>query len=440
MFWGLVGKMYKIGVVGPTASVNRILSLVEEYQDELQFTPFSYHHSKETVEIIKKYGMQVNAWLFSGQIPYEIAKKELGNDANMAYVPIMEASFYKSFLEMTYEQGKLLKQVSVDVIMPTNELEEALEQLTVSFDRVYTKPFWSDIDSTEILDFHLDLWNSGKTEAVLTCFSSVYQTLKQLGIPAYWTTPTRMQIRQTLNILTEKIRASYFKDTQIGVIIIEIQQFDRIIEKTKTPYHLQYLELRFKEMIIKLCEKLNGSLIEKGNGRYFIFNTRGAIERELESINNTVHYLSSESDTTIAVGIGYGKTVQFAEMNATRALQQSKEKTKQEIVIIQENGTILELMDNQELFEYSSRTEDQEIVEKLKKGNVSAKTYNKIVAIIHRHGWSDFTVKDLADQLRMTERNARRIVTDLCNIDLLQCVGEELSTNRGRPSKLYKIQ
>ena len=52
--------------------------------------------------------------------------------------------------------------------------------------------------------------------------------------------------------------------------------------------------------------------------------------------------------------------------------------------------------------------------------------------------WKHFTTKDLATQLQMSERNAQRIVADLCNVDLARICGE-LRHTRGRPIKMYQL-
>ncbi|MEM5606692.1 hypothetical protein AAHB51_29660 [Bacillus cereus] len=53
--------------------------------------------------------------------------------------------------------------------------------------------------------------------------------------------------------------------------------------------------------------------------------------------------------------------------------------------------------------------------------------------------WNCFTTKELATHLEMTERNVRRIVTDMCEVELAQCIGQETYATRGRPSKIYRL-
>ncbi|NOU72461.1 hypothetical protein GC098_13655 [Paenibacillus sp. LMG 31458] len=431
--------MYKIGIVGLKTSIEQILDLAEEYKHDLEFISFPYVNTEEVEKIVIEHNSHVHAWLFSGPLPYEIAKKTLGIDKIMVHIPAAESGFYKSFIEMIYEQGKIIELLSVDTMSSNNISEEALLQLNIKLPKIYTKVFELDVDTNEILHFHLNLWNEGKTEGAISCFPSVCEALREKGIPAYRMSMSRMEILQTLRILSEKVKTSYFKDTQIGVEIIEVEYFNKVAEEMKTPYHLQYLELRLKEMLIQLGEKINGSFSEKGNGRYMIFSSRGAIEREISTLEETVQKLAFEADSTVAVGIGFGDTAYSAEINAFRAIQHSKVMKQREIVIVQDDGKIVESPGQKKVLQYASRTQNEVLIEKLKNANINVKTYKKILALIQKMGWRDFTTKDLSTHLDMTERNVRRIVTDMCDVDLAQCIGQEAHATRGRPSKIYRL-
>ncbi|MCP3740786.1 hypothetical protein [Rossellomorea sp. BNER] len=436
--------MYKIGLVGLKTSVERIMDLAEEYKYKLEFSTFPYVTTDEIEKIVEENDSHVHAWLFSGPIPYEIAKKTLGTDKIMVHAPATESGFYHSLIEMIYEQGKIIKQLSIDAMSldamsSINIVEEAVPQLNVNPLKIYTKVFKSDVDLNDLLHFHLNLWNKGKTEGAFSCFPSVCEALREKGVPAYRMSISKMEIQQTLRILYEKVKASYFKDTQIGVEIIEVEYFNRVAEEMKTPYHLQYLELRLKEMLIQLCQKINGSFSEKGNGIYMIFSSRGAIEQEINTLEDTIQSLAFEADTTVAVGIGFGETAYSAEINAFRAIQHSKEMKKREIVIVQDDGEIVESPGKQKELHYTSRTHNEWLLQKLKKGNIGVKTYKKILALVRRMGWHEFTTKEIATHLEMTERNVRRIVASMCEVELAQCVGEKAHPTRGRPSKIYRL-
>ena len=431
--------MYKIGVVGLHSSIALVLELTEEYREEYEFISLSYESPEEVIEIMQENNAHVHAWLFTGPLPYEIAKKNSLSDKIMVPIPATESGLYKSFLEMIYEQGTVIEKLSIDTMTVNNISDESWAQLSLPLPKIYTKIFDLEVDMRELYDFHVQLWNDGKIDGVLTCFPAVCEALREQGIPAYRMSMSRMEIRYTLQILSEKVKAAYFKDTQIGVEIIEIEYFSKVVEEMKTPYHLMYLELRLKELLIQLGEKINGSILEKGNGSYMIFSSRGAIEREISSLEETIQNLAFVADTTVSVGIGFGETAFAAEINAIRAIKLSKEMNKREIVIVQADGKIVESPGKKQELQYASRSKNERLIEKLKNGNISVKTYKKIVALIEKMGWSSFTTKDVANYLEMTERNVRRIVSDMCEVGLAQCIGSDAPATRGRPSKIYKL-
>lgn len=429
--------MYKIGVVGPKPSVERIVSLAREYEQEMSFIPYLYEKTHETERIVRDYHQQVDAWFFSGPIPYLIAKKTLGSDEKMVYSSHTGSSLYKCFLQMVHYQGKLLEKISVDML-ETENFEEALQDLELPFREIHVKNFPVEIDPEELLAFHLELWKAQKTEVAITCFYSIYAALQEAGVPAYWITPTRTASRRTLSMLAEKIKTSYFKDTQIGVEIIELESTGPDDEKAGGSYREQFQALRQKELLLKLAVTLNGSLAEKGNGRYVIYSSRGAIEGEVASLQQTMEQLSREGAGHVSVGIGFGQTVFAAEHNAYQAIAHSKEKQGRGIIIVQEDGTMIESAGESLEITYAYRTDDKAFLEKLKQSNINIKTYTKLCALIRKMGLKQFSPKEVSTYLHMSERNARRIVMDLCRVGLAECIGEE--STRGRPVKIYRLQ
>lgn len=433
--------MFRIGVVGPKLSVNRIFEMAREMEQEMEFIPLAYKETSEIEEIILSNDQQVDFWLFSGYIPYMIAKKLFSSDEKLVYIFFTESSIYKGIMELSYSQGKLLNQVSMDMVQPAHNAErDGVDQLKMTVKDLYLKIFDAKINPNELFHFHYDLWKQQQTEGALTCYPTVYQALIEAGVPAYWMSPTRNEIFQTIRIFFEKIKTSYYKETQIGVVTIEMMDFDTIKEKMKKPYQIHYLELRLKEVLIQLCENLGGSLFEQGNGRYTIFSSRGVIEREIQNIQEKIKSLSTEANTAVAAGIGFGQILYSAEMNAHRALRQSKQKEAKKITIIQEDGTIIESVGQEEELTYLYRTDDKEFLDKLNKGNISVKTYKKIEALIRKMGRIGFTTKDLAINLQMSERYAQKIMADLCKADLAEYIGEEAPHTRGRPIKVYKLK
>jgi response regulator of citrate/malate metabolism len=109
------------------------------------------------------------------------------------------------------------------------------------------------------------------------------------------------------------------------------------------------------------------------------------------------------------------------------------------IVIVQENGMIIESAGAEDELTYHNRSDDPDLLNKLKRAGVSVKTYKKLEALIRRMNWDAFTTTDLSAHLAMTNRNVRRIIASLCDYGLAECIGETSHATRGRPSKMYLL-
>lgn len=82
---------------------------------------------------------------------------------------------------------------------------------------------------------------------------------------------------------------------------------------------------------------------------------------------------------------------------------------------------------------------DEELSNKLKKAGVTISTYNKMASVQKNLGKHAITAADISEWLKMTARNARRILTNLEEQGLAKIIGEEVPLTRGRPRKIYRI-
>lgn len=433
--------MYKIGVVGPDRSVEKILLYAKEYDYNMSFIAFSYTNAYETLEILREHHTEIDFWLFSGYIPYTIAQEsEYFSKERMEYIFITDHALYRGLLEKCYEIGKLANSVSIDILNDLKEYYSKINNRLTSFlDHVYIKQFSTTTSIDEIVDYHKNLWNEGKIDVVITVYPTVEERLNELGIPVYWTGPLKQDIFHTLQVFFERIQTFYYKDTQTTALVVQVRNFNQIELAHKGGYKLHYLQLGMKHIILQLCEVIDGYLIEEGNGGYIIFSSRGIIEKSVNPIFELIDRLSVEVDQPVIVGIGSATTVYYAENYARQALQHLIEKDTNGIVVMEENGTIKEF--GQELFqiEYTSRVQDIKVIETLQQTSVSTKMFAKIEATLNWLKIDTFSAKILAKELNMTDRNAQRIISELAKTGLVEHCGEESRNTRGRPAKLYKL-
>jgi hypothetical protein len=433
--------MHRIGVVGPDLSVERILKVAEEFNHEIEFIPFAYEDENEIQLILQQNRGKMKGWLFSGPVPYIIAEEYLEADDTVAYCQTMGGGFYQCCLQMAFAQKVILPRISVDIVESEVDIEKLLRATGIPWCGFYIKYYNRQYEPEEIIQFHLQLWRAGKIDGVITALRSVMTALQKEGVPVYHFTLTEPEIYHSIKIIIEKVKSSYFKNTQVGLVIIEVGSYGEIIEKAKTSYDLQLLELRLKEILLPLCKSLDGYLLDKGTGIYEIFSSRGAVEREITMLQDTIEQLilAVNIDVLITVGIGFGETVFATEINAHRALRNTRGQKDARIVIVQDDGKMVEVVRCDKALSYDFYSNDTDLLKKLNQVGVGIKTYRKIEKIVQRMGWGDFSVAQLAAQMSVTERNVRRIITSLCEARLVEIAGEEYAAARGRPSKLYQL-
>lgn len=429
--------MPKIGVVGPSSSVTRILNVAENMNLKISFVPFDYSETHEAIDIIKNNLHSMDGWLFSGPAPRMLTEDLLVSHPVVGSCFQVGASLYRGLIQMSHKMQTMNLRVSTDVTI-NDEINSALEELDVKPTEMYIKFYNKDFSYSEIIDFHYKLFKAGKVDGAITSLQSIYQALKDLNVPVFRNTPTKMEIKLAIQIIEEKIHTSYFKNTQIGIAVIDVDLFNQVKNTPKSQYQMQILELEIKRILLQLNEKLAGYIIEKGNGAYEILSSRGAVERELGIFKNTLQEINMLTDAPILVGIGFGQTFYAAEVNAYRALNHAKTNHCGNIVI-QDDNTLIENVGSDKILHYEIATQDSELLKKLSIAGVSVKIYQKIISVIKRMNWDIFTVTQLAEHLSVTDRNISRIIAGLLSAELVLLAGEESPSVRGRPRKIYRL-
>ncbi|MHC1718647.1 MAG: hypothetical protein AB9883_08390 [Acidaminococcaceae bacterium] len=432
---------YKIGIIGATKSVERIMTVSREFEDGIKFIPLPFEDEKEIQPILHNNKRKVDGWLFSGPLPYAIAKEHFKNEDNVSYCQSSGAGLYINCLQIAFKNETSLPRISVDMFESLMDIEQTIKETGLPLDGVYIKYYDQKYDLEEITQFHLRLWQEGKTDGAITALRTVFHNLEAQNVPVYALTLTKQEIYQSLKIITEKVKTSYFKTTQVGSVIIAINQYEEVIEKAKSLSMLQNLEWKLKGVLLPLCNSLNGYLLEKGSGVYEIFSSRGAIEQELTTLRETIQQMgiAINFDVSVRAGVGFGDTVSNAEFNAYRALRNIDEKTDGGLIIIRDDGGIVEAASQEKEVSYDYYSNDSSLLEKLHKAAVGIKTFRKIEATVERMKWDTFTVAQLASQLSVTEQNIRRIISSLNAVELVVVAGEEFAATRGRPGKLYRL-
>ncbi|MCR8631883.1 hypothetical protein [Paenibacillus radicis (ex Xue et al. 2023)] len=428
----------RVGAVGPKDSIELIAEIGKEFQNQLFVIPFVYNSMNETSEIVMREEHDIDIWVFSGQAPYSIALEQ-PIKRKALFPQLNGSSLTKVLMEIVYRDRLILDRVSFDTILP-HHFNETCTELDLTCDHIHLLSYTGFKPEEDLLEFHSQLFASGKVDACATCLSGVYEKLKAKGIPVYRIQPNRMTIRTMLNLASTEGETMHFKKSQIAVMLINIEETEKLIEN-KSSYDIRRLDLQFQEMIIDHVEALSGSFIALGNGKFLVFTTRGAFEAANSIADPSVllEKLALLTDLKTNIGIGYGVTALAAERNAQLAIQHAKKSGNFIAILVKDTGEIEGPLQQAKSINFNYRTEDLQMLELLKKAGVTITTYNKMLSVQKNLGQNAISASLIAESLSMTKRNARRILSDLEEHNLAELIGEEAPSNRGRPSKIYRI-
>src|SRR5690625_4499779 len=272
--------MYKVGVIGPVKSVNRILEVGKEFSNNLTFVSFIYNTATETHEIIKTHYHTCDYFLFSGPIPYEIAKQSKVDTNKFFYIHLLETGFYRALLQLMATTKNNINYLSIDILDKSNIIDISLDQVTIPLNEMIVKTFDANINYYDLYEYHLQLFKENKADAVLTCYPEVMELLKKDNIPVEWISTTKLATRQVIQSIEQRSQISYFKRTQIGVSIIDVDTKIYEGQSEQLSYDIQFATLKMNEELLTLSRSMNGSFFEIGDGTYMIFSSRGERSEE----------------------------------------------------------------------------------------------------------------------------------------------------------------
>lgn len=429
-----------VGVIGPEDSVNHILNFAESFEG-LDLIPFYYDDLNQIDGIVQGNQSMVDQWFFSGQVPYTYAvSKSLVTEENSYYPPLYGASLLGKVVEANLEMDKVLKEISLDTIQE-EEMETTKKFFSLRDLHVFSYSYPDFRPTAEIVEFHQKLYEEGKTEVAFTCLRAVYDSLKQLGIPCYRIYPSQLSIYFALRILKERGESTLYQRSQLALLGIEMIQ-PETNEEFFNSYEHKHKELNLKSLLIEMAERVNGSFVQIGDGLYFIYTTRGEIEikidkNDLYELMDTVY---SRTNFKLRIGLGYGITALQAEENVQAAFRHARKRQAPTIVLVDENRQVTEFIsDKDDLTIRFQNWTSSGWTEKLRKSNISPSSLSKIQALSNFYKKMDVNSHEVAGWLESSERNARRILSEMETLGLAKSKTVRLDDSKGRPRKVYTL-
>ncbi|MGP3562275.1 ArsR family transcriptional regulator [Geobacillus sp. BK01] len=433
----MCGIRIRLGLLGADDSLPIIQAVVEEYKELVCF-PVVYWDERDILDLMRPLAAQVDMWLFSGQVPYSIAKQSGEAGVPLFYVPHTGASLYRTLLQAHYTKQIPVCELSFDTY-EHGEVERLLEEAGIHEPVLYIKHYEGGISAQELARYHYDLWKQGKTKAAVTCLRTAHLEMEKMGMPVYRVLPARSSVEAVVQTIIRTGEMLRVQDAQIAVQMIEVDSMTATSPETFSSDEIYKMELKTTEKLLQYTKKVQGSLKSVGPGRYVIFTTRGALKEMTAGYKTipTSREMTHLYEEVVACGIGIGRTAYEAEIQAGRAFLHAKHYGRGAWMVAFDDGTIAGPLGKEEQIHYSIGNE--ELRQLAEHTNLSTVTLGKLQAILRRRGTNEMEAHELASDLQILPRSARRILKELEAAGLAEAIGETSPYPRGRPRKVYRI-
>ncbi|MET3697578.1 hypothetical protein SAMN05877753_106176 [Bacillus oleivorans] len=429
-----------IGVIGPEALIQKIKYTLKSFPN---FKPIFSTVTPESVitDVASELMHDVDVLMFTEYHLYNLAKQTLDFPIPVHYVPLMGTGLYRSLFMVKNSYG--LKRLSIDTIdrkyveQILHELQE--EHYEVNVFKSSTKaPMISDI-----IKFHIHNHQHDGSIA-LTGIQEVSIKLTEMNIPNEWVTPTNQDMIVSLERALLATNTRRNKESQIVFGLIDVDNFKKLIEGYPSEHDVQLLKLQIQQMLLDYIKQLDGHLISLGGKEYSFITTRGIFERETRGYKfiPLLQEANNKMGITLSVGVGFGRTASEAGSHARLALGQAKELGGNVCYIVREDKSVLGPVDittDTQYEQYDLSITDAQLLEKAEKAGMSAAYMTKLMARVARHKKYDYTAQELASTLNITIRSAHRILLKWMDAEIVDIVGEEKITYKGRPRRIYRL-
>lgn len=430
----------KLGIIGPKDLVEKSVEVGKKYK-EIEIISMPYTSEKDTEENIIQIQSEVDAFLFTGFIPYYHVKYNQLTDKDIFYYPILGSALYSTLLKMKSNYEIDISQISIDTL-EENEVMDIYEDLKISSENLFINDtHLSNYKKDDYVNFHYDLYHSGRTKGAITSINSVYLELVKLGVPSLKIEPTKYTMKNIFKIISLASKTELAERNQILIMIIDIAEYTLNGEKISNT-EKQSKRLQLHQELLDYSRKHQASVFSSAESQEFILLiTKGMFHDYTNSYENIpmVNEIKAKFSMEINIGIGMGINALEAEENARKALELSRNNKELAGFLIDQNKQVLGPIGSFNKLEYKLKTEDKQLLDYAERVGVSIANITMIKSLMKNLQTTSITAGDIQSGLNITLRSANRIMKKLVDGGVAKEVGLEQIGGRGRPRKIYKI-
>jgi hypothetical protein len=404
-----------IGVVGPHDLVGDVAAVCAE-QSGVRVVPFPYDHETSAPGLVAEHAPEVDAWLFTGVVPYTLAQGALTRPA--AFVDYSGSTLLQALVWLLRE-GRDVTRISVDTL-DTEQVRATLAEAGVPTAELRTLPYRAGTTAADFAAFHRRHAARVGGAVAVTCLASVHDELAG-ELPVLRLAPSPQSVRVALRQLLLAAAGQIQEDAQLALGLVEID-----------PAGLDDLA--------REAALLGGAVASSADGAALIVTTRGPLHGATHGFTALplLHRLGDRHDV-VRIGFGLGHSGAEAERLARRALTRARSHGDVAAVVSSRNDLDIVLEAVPASFSADGGRAEQSRSVVASRVGLSVGTLDRLRDLATASGDRPLTTRDVADGLGVQLRTARRL---LQRLELAGCAERSGSLDSGaigRPLTLYRV-
>lgn len=395
-----------IGVVGPHDLVDDVAATCEE-QPGVSTLRLDYDHESQAPAIVEAHAPAVEGWLFTGIVPYMLARDAEALTRPASFVDYSGATLLSALVRLQHS-GHDVTRLSIDTLSAA-DVETTFAEAGLPADHLRTLPYRAGMTSDKAVAFH----RRGPAHPVITCLSSVHEALRE-EMQVMRLVPSVHSVRVALRQLLLTAEGQAQEDAQIALGLIEVDS---------------------EEGLLREATALGGTLAAFRGGTHLLVTTRGPLYDSTGGFTGLpmLGRLAGHNPH-VRVGFGLGRSAAEAESLARRALARARR--------IGDVAAVLSLRADTDIVLESvsaAPAAAQNLTVLARRVGLSVPTLEKLLEARAAVGDEPLTTREIAERLAVQQRTARRMLHRLELAGLAERTGNLTSGSSGRPLTLYRL-
>lgn len=420
-----------IGVVGPPDVVQTIMSLDAGQGDNVRLLGAAHHTDSETLARAQAVSEQADIVLFTGPLQYDLAAEHL--PVPSTFVPISSTSLLSALIRGSTTPGIEMERISIDSVALA-EVREAYADIGRDAGKLHVAPYNGPTSVDGFADFHAKLYQSGATTAAFTTVKSVANRLSEAGIPVVRMAPTTAVLRAAVTTSALLGSGYLLEEAQLVLMTVHVTAPVGSGHWGWSNYRLQGTRLEVHQVLLEEVEDAGAALVAHEGMTFGVTATAGALRRMTDNLHTApfVDRLEAALGLRAFVGIGTGRTVQEADVNAQQALGQAQSHAGHPAQVVGSDGTVVGLPPR-------SRRRPRVVADD--KYGQERELLRRIVMALPDTEPEPLIVDAarIAEALSVTLRSARRILHSLVAAGMAWTMPPASSPGGGRPRQRFRL-